>query len=136
MKEAKSHESPCAGAHHHLEHISRVDRILLRDVHTLQLLMHSSSGFLCGEVYHVRLQLASLHKGKAGHQVFEDDGLHHPPGPPAVQGQDVVGLGQVRISWVVCLKTIGRTFNVIPVAMVRTMHKTKQSANRLFVSAV
>ena len=30
-------------------------------------------------------------QGEGGHDVLEDDGLHHPPGAPAVQGQDVVG---------------------------------------------
>ena len=100
MKEAECHESPSAGARHHLEHIPGVDQIH----HTVQLLTHPSSGFLCSEVYHACLPLTSLNKGEAGHHVFEDDSLHHPPGPPTVQGQDVVGLGQVRIVWVVCIK--------------------------------
>ena len=93
MKEAKCHESPCAGSGHHLEDIPGMDQIH----HIVQLLTHPCSGLFCAEVYHARLQLTSLHEGEAGHQVFEDDSLHHPLRPPAVQGQDVVGLGRVWI---------------------------------------
>ena len=99
MKESKCHESPCAGARQHLEDIPGVDQIH----HTVQLLTHPSSRFLCSEVYHARLRLPPLDKSEAGHQVFEDDSLHHPLRPTTVQGQDIIGLDRVRIGWVVCL---------------------------------